>query len=223
MCDTSYNKTYPNDPSGYGPFRGHVTEDGKEYHLTFLGYTKGDCTGDNSVDGGDLAVLGGHWGMSGMTWSQGDFTGEGIVDGGDLALLGGNWNWQSGVPPTPDTCELCQQGKGLGGEGGGKFDDGGLDLSDRDGDGDFDVDDMLIIIEEMHKPPADDSKSVDPSPDEIAPPPDPNLPPPWTDTQSRGGSLTLPLSAAVLDSPLFWPACWIGGIATLFRPRRRIR
>ena len=47
----------------------------------------GDLNGDGVVDGGDLTILLGNWGSSGV----GDLNGDGIVDGADLAILLGNW------------------------------------------------------------------------------------------------------------------------------------
>ncbi len=73
--------------------------DGSDYELVFLGYTYGDANGDHSVDGGDLALMGGVWMASGQSWATCDFTGNGTVDGGDLALLGGNWMWSLPSPP----------------------------------------------------------------------------------------------------------------------------
>lgn len=64
-------------------------------------YCPGDATRDDSVDSGDLAVMGGHWmKTSGMTWADGDFNGDGAVNAGDLALMGGHWMW-SATPPAP--------------------------------------------------------------------------------------------------------------------------
>jgi pectate lyase len=58
----------------------------------------GDANGDNAVDGGDLALMGGAWNQSGQGWGTGDFNGSGVVDGGDLSLIGGQWNWSSAPP-----------------------------------------------------------------------------------------------------------------------------
>lgn len=48
----------------------------------------GDLSGDGVVDAGDLAVVLGSWGMSGVT---GDVNGDGFVSADDLAILLGNW------------------------------------------------------------------------------------------------------------------------------------
>ncbi len=82
----------PGDPNTPDPSAG--------YYVTFRGYTAGDCMMDHDVDGGDLAVMGGNWLLSGKTWADGDFNDDGQVDGGDLALMGGNWMWS--LPPAPE-------------------------------------------------------------------------------------------------------------------------
>ncbi|MCJ7543265.1 MAG: hypothetical protein MUP47_01660 [Phycisphaerae bacterium] len=104
---------------GSSAFSGAVS--GFDYRITFLGYSAGDVNGDHTVDGGDLALMGGNWMRggtrplcgdcnlddtvdggdlalmggswmkTGMTWAQGDFSGDGQVDGSDIALMGGNW------------------------------------------------------------------------------------------------------------------------------------
>ena len=72
----------------------------------------GDANRNNSVDGGDLALMGGAWLNSAQSWGTGDFNGDGVVDGGDLALLGGNWSWSSAPPfsapelPIPEPASL---------------------------------------------------------------------------------------------------------------------
>jgi hypothetical protein len=77
-------------------------KNGGDYEVTFQGLTAGDANGSHSVDGGDLALMGGSWTQSGRTWANGDFTGDGGVDGGDLALIGGTWNWSAPLPsPVP--------------------------------------------------------------------------------------------------------------------------
>ncbi|MCJ7544708.1 MAG: hypothetical protein MUP47_09135, partial [Phycisphaerae bacterium] len=72
---------------------------GPIYELTFLGYTSGDANGDHTVDGSDLALMGGAWMKTGQTWGTCEFTGDpnALVDGSDLALLGSNWMWS--LPP----------------------------------------------------------------------------------------------------------------------------
>jgi hypothetical protein len=81
------------------------------YVLKFDGLTAGDANGDGSVDGGDLALMGGNWGGAGKTWGGGDFTGEGGVDGGDLSLIGGNWGYTATRPgpeaPLPEPATLA--------------------------------------------------------------------------------------------------------------------
>ncbi|MCJ7544040.1 MAG: PEP-CTERM sorting domain-containing protein [Phycisphaerae bacterium] len=93
----------PNDPNGltYLPlWRGSTS--GNKYIAEFIGARVGDASGDNSVDGSDLALMGGAWSRSGQTWATGDFTGDGLVDGSDLALMGGNWGWSAPLPgPAP--------------------------------------------------------------------------------------------------------------------------
>jgi hypothetical protein len=61
----------------------------------------GDCNLNGSVDGGDLALMGGAWLQSGKAWGDGDFNGDGVVDGGDLSLMGANWWYGSGSVPAP--------------------------------------------------------------------------------------------------------------------------
>ncbi len=48
-----------------------------------------DLNGDGTVDGADLGVLLGHWGLSGGV--SGDLNGDGTVDGADLGTLLGAW------------------------------------------------------------------------------------------------------------------------------------
>jgi hypothetical protein len=162
--------TDPENPAFWEPSIG-----GGTYFVRMRGLTAGDANGDHIVDGGDLALLGSYWGQSNQPWSHGDFTGEGNVDGGDLALLGGNWNWW--CP------EHYKGGKGEG----GKMSDGGLDLSDRDGDGDFDVDDMLIIIKEMNDP---SRKKSDASQSPASGIPDDVLFETWTDDETPDAAVT---------------------------------
>ncbi len=85
-------------PSGLDPFGGQAN--GEDYELVFQGLTEGDANGDHTIDGGDLALMGGNWMVtSGRVWLDGDFNGDGAVDGGDLALMGGNWMWTLPTPP----------------------------------------------------------------------------------------------------------------------------
>ena len=233
-----YEGRYPDRPvdttsydQALGLFTGRVDpNDSKAYVLEFLGYTKGDINGNGRVDGGDLAILGASWEMSGISWGPtpadpthgGNFNQDLSVDAGDLSLMARNWMWSC-------SCPICNPGGKDGGREARKFDDGGLDLSDRNGDGVFDIKDMLIIIEEMNKVPSEDSHApdqpgaIDPSAGDGAPPGGQILPGEGTDGQSRTRPVGPALAAVLLDSPLFWPACWIGGVAALLRPPRRRR
>ena len=85
--------------------------------MTFQGLTAGDANGDGSVDGGDLALMGGSWNKTGQDWGHADFTGEGKVDGGDLALMGGNWKYvapprSAPEAPLPEPATLALLGLG---------------------------------------------------------------------------------------------------------------
>ncbi|MCJ7544647.1 MAG: dockerin type I domain-containing protein [Phycisphaerae bacterium] len=91
-------------PPGAGAFNG--SPNGCNYDVVFLGYTAGDANGDHTVDGGDLALIGGAWMKEGQTWSTCDFNGDGQVDAGDLALFGGNWGWSLPEPAPPDGAAL---------------------------------------------------------------------------------------------------------------------
>ena len=46
-----------------------------------------DITGDGQVDGADLSVLLGGWGLGGIS----DITGDGVTNGTDLGVLLGSW------------------------------------------------------------------------------------------------------------------------------------
>jgi len=86
----------------------------------------GDADLDGDVDLDDLGVLAGNYGETeGMVWGDGDFDGDRDVDLDDLGILAGNYE------------------RGTGGEEGG----GLPPLEDVDDDGDFDIDDVLIILE----------------------------------------------------------------------------
>lgn len=61
----------------------------------------GDCNLSGTVNGGDLALMGGAWLQSGKVWGDGDFTGDGLVDGGDLSLMGANWLYGPTAAPAP--------------------------------------------------------------------------------------------------------------------------
>ncbi len=68
----------------------------------------GDATGDDSIDGGDLAIMGGNWmNTSGtLVWADGDFNFDGSVDGGDLAIMGGYWFWSAPSSPPPPAAAI---------------------------------------------------------------------------------------------------------------------
>ena len=52
----------------------------------------GDLTGDGLVDGGDLTVVLGFWGIcADPVDCLADLTGDGIVDGADLTMILGFW------------------------------------------------------------------------------------------------------------------------------------
>jgi len=96
-------------------FRGN--KNAGDYEAIFQGLTSGDANGDHSVDGGDLALMGGSWNQSGKVWAQADFNGDGAVDGGDLALMGGNWGWALSAAPSegvalPEPATLAMLGLG---------------------------------------------------------------------------------------------------------------
>ncbi len=90
------------DPNGtfYPAWEASIV--GNNVQLRFTGAKKGDANGDNAVNGGDLALMGGNWMQTtGQNWAGGDFNGDGAVNGGDLALMGGNWMWSEALPPAP--------------------------------------------------------------------------------------------------------------------------
>jgi secreted trypsin-like serine protease len=83
-------------------------------YTTYLVPVVGDANRDMRVDGGDLAIMGGHWSMSvadGRT--DADFNWDGIVDGGDLAILGGNWDYGVGSAPLPEPATVVLMAVGL--------------------------------------------------------------------------------------------------------------
>ncbi|MCJ7543594.1 MAG: dockerin type I domain-containing protein [Phycisphaerae bacterium] len=92
---TSFTSNITRGLPGSSAFGGAAN--GSNYELVFVGYTYGDANGDHKVDGGDLALIGGTWTLSGQGWGTCDFSGDGTVDAADLALLGGNWMWS--LPP----------------------------------------------------------------------------------------------------------------------------
>jgi hypothetical protein len=95
------------DPNTYRPIFSGAAVDANgafDYVAIFQGARPGDTTGDNQVDGTDLAALGNSWLKPGgtFTWLEADFNGDGIVDGTDLAALGANWLWTGPWPgPAP--------------------------------------------------------------------------------------------------------------------------
>jgi len=56
------------------------------------GLLSADLTKDGTVDGLDLAILLGNFGLTGLGVEGGDLNEDGIVDGGDLAGLLGSWD-----------------------------------------------------------------------------------------------------------------------------------
>jgi hypothetical protein len=97
------------DPATYRPVFSGAIVSGTNYVVTFQGAKAGDATGDNKVDGTDLAAVGASWLKTGGTynWLQGDFNGDGIVDGTDLAALGASWLWAGAWPgPAPADAPL---------------------------------------------------------------------------------------------------------------------
>ena len=90
----------------------------------------GDANMDGSVNVGDLGIMAGNWGRTGMLWGEGDFTGEGDVNVGDLGVLSGAWGW------TADPGMLSQ----------------GQDepiLQDFDGNGEIDDEDAKEVFRRM--------------------------------------------------------------------------
>jgi hypothetical protein len=67
-------------------------------------YCPGDASRDDSVNGTDLAIMGGAWLQPGgtHTWADGDFNGDGQVNATDLALMGSHWLWSAPSPAPPD-------------------------------------------------------------------------------------------------------------------------
>jgi hypothetical protein len=57
--------------------------------LTVVPY--GDANMDGQVNIGDLGILAGHYGQTGVDWTDGDFNGDGKVNVGDLGILAGNY------------------------------------------------------------------------------------------------------------------------------------
>jgi hypothetical protein len=103
-------------------------QDSNNKKIIFDGFTGGDCNGDDAVDISDLTILGTYWNQTGKTWAQADFNGDTTVDISDLTIMGSNWGWHYGDSMTVGS--PCPP------------------LVDRDGDGDFDIDDVHIILDE---------------------------------------------------------------------------
>jgi C1A family cysteine protease len=79
------------------------------YVVTFQGARAGDASGDNRINGVDLAAVGASWFQPGGTfmWLTGDFNGDGTVNATDLSLLGANWLWVGTWPgPAPQEAPL---------------------------------------------------------------------------------------------------------------------
>jgi hypothetical protein len=93
---------------------------GTDYVATFQGARAGDATGDNWINGTDLAAVGASWLQGGTyNWLEGDFNGDGTVNGTDLAALGAGWLWEGAWPgpapadapiPEPATLALLAMG-----------------------------------------------------------------------------------------------------------------
>jgi hypothetical protein len=61
----------------------------------------GDADFSDTVDVGDLGILAGNWGATGVGWSKADFNGDDIVDVGDLGILAGHWGFDGSAVPEP--------------------------------------------------------------------------------------------------------------------------
>ena len=55
-----------------------------------------DLNDDGLVDGADLGLMLGAWGLCTDDPCLGDLTGDGQVDGADLGLVLGEWGWTAG-------------------------------------------------------------------------------------------------------------------------------
>jgi hypothetical protein len=65
----------------------YVSQFSKLTRLTIPPACPGDLNGDGSVDGVDLGVMLGRWGVGGVA----DLNRDGGVDGVDLGIMLGNW------------------------------------------------------------------------------------------------------------------------------------
>jgi len=111
------------------PFIDSTSEEGVS--IIFDGYTGGDADGNDAVDLTDLGKLGANWNKYGMDWEDADFDGDGHVYLVDLGILSANWGWTGSSGK--------QMGESL------------PELKDVDGDGDFDIDDVNLILEKYGK------------------------------------------------------------------------
>jgi hypothetical protein len=102
-----------------GDLNGDLVVDGDDVDFWVANVPIGENTGtvygdfnlDGAVDAGDLALLGGSFGLAGpFGWANGDATGDGVVDAGDLALLGGNFGTIVHPVPEPVTMSLLAIG-----------------------------------------------------------------------------------------------------------------
>ncbi len=80
-------------------------------NVTVVAALPGDANLDYMVDVGDLGILAGNYGTSGMAWATGDFNGDGMVDVGDLGILAGNYG-TTVTPPIPEPATLSLLGLG---------------------------------------------------------------------------------------------------------------
>lgn len=62
----------------------------------------GDANGDGIVNIGDLGILAGHWGQTGMTWLEGDFNDDQAVNIGDFGVMAGAWGQTFGGSALPE-------------------------------------------------------------------------------------------------------------------------
>ena len=74
-----------------------IEDDGSAYIIDFNdefcgGNTIGDINSDGRVDGADLTILLGEWGVCSQFYCAGDLNGDGLIDGIDLTLLLGSWS-----------------------------------------------------------------------------------------------------------------------------------